>query len=272
MDKNKEFLKNTLILFIGKFATQFMSLLLLPLYTHFLIADDFGTVDLLQTYISLFVPIFTLRIDSALFRFLLESRDNKEEQKKIISNAVFILFLSIIFTILFCIIISLVFKIKYFIFVVLNIIVLMISSIMLHILRGFGDNKKYSFVSILTGFFTLLFNIILIVFLKYNASSILISSFLANLICTIYICINLNVFKYFSVQKINKDSVKKIMNYSLPMIPNSLSWWIVNVSDRTIISTFLGVGINAIYTVSCKFSNILSSIFNIFNLYPLVKT
>ena len=266
MDKNKEFLKNTLILFIGKFATQFMSLLLLPLYTHFLIADDFGTVDLLQTYISLFVPIFTLRIDSALFRFLLESRDNKEEQKKIISNAVFILFLSIIFTILFCIIISLVFKIKYFIFVVLNIIVLMISSIMLHILRGFGDNKKYSFVSILTGFFTLLFNIILIVFLKYNASSILISSFLANLICTIYICINLNVFKYFSVQKINKDSVKKIMNYSLPMIPNSLSWWIVNVSDRTIISTFLGVGINAIYTVSCKFSNILNSIFSIISM------
>lgn len=50
------------------------------------------------------------------------------------------------------------------------------------------------------------------------------------------------------------------------MIPNSLSWWIVNVSDRTIISIVLGTMFNGIYTVSCKFSNILNSIFSIFNM------
>lgn len=266
MSKNKEFVKNTIILFIGKFATQFMSLLLLPLYTHFLITDDFGIVDLLQTYISLFVPILTLRIDSALFRFLLENRKNKDEQKNIISNIVFILFVSIIITVLISIIVSMFFSIKYFNFVVINIIIMMISSIMLHILRGFGDNKKYSIASIITGALTLFFNVLFIIFLKCNASSILISSFLANLICIIFICINLNIFKYLSVKLINKKTLKSILGYSLPMIPNSLSWWIVNVSDRTIISTFLGVGLNAIYTVSCKFSNILNSVFSIISM------
>ena len=53
MSKKKDFIKNTLILFIGKFATQFTSFLLLPLYTHYLLTDDYGWVDFLQTYITL---------------------------------------------------------------------------------------------------------------------------------------------------------------------------------------------------------------------------
>ena len=101
MNKNKEFVKNTIILFIGKFATQFMSFLLLPLYTHYLLNEDYGTVDLLQTYISLFIPIFTLRIDSAVFRFLIDKRNQEEEIKNILSNVLFILFTVVALTTVF---------------------------------------------------------------------------------------------------------------------------------------------------------------------------
>ena len=50
------------------------------------------------------------------------------------------------------------------------------------------------------------------------------------------------------------------------MIPNALSWWLINTSDRTIITLFLGATFNAIYSISCKFSNILNSVFDIFNM------
>lgn len=266
MNKNKEFVKNTLILFGGKFSTQFMSLLLLPLYTHYLLTDDFGIVDLLQTYISLFVPILTLRIDSAIFRFLLENKNNKDKQKNIISSSFFILLISIIFTIMLTTLISYIYSIKYYCWVVINIIVLMISSVLLHILRGFNDNIKYSIASFITGFSTLLINVILIIAFNFGANSILISASLANIICILYIVINLNITQYISFKNINKNTIKDILGYSLPMIPNSLSWWVINVSDRTIISTFLGIGFNAIYTVSCKFSNILNSIFSVINM------
>ena len=142
----------------------------------------------------------------------------------------------------------------------------MISSIMLQLLRGLGKNKEYSIASIITGSITLFSNLLLIILFKFNASSILISSSIANFICIIYVIINIKLFKYISIGKLNKKTIIDILNYSLPMIPNSLSWWIVNVSDRTIISVFLGVASNAIYTVSCKFSNILNSIFSIINM------
>lgn len=266
MNKNKEFVKNTIILFIGKFATQFMSLLLLPLYTHYLLKDDYGTVDLLQTYISLLIPILTLRIDSAIFRFLIDKRKQKNEIKNILSNALFILFCIVILTALVGSIIGLFVKIKYYLYIILNIIMLMGSSIMLQVLRGLGKNKDYSIVSIITGMVTLISNLLLIIVFKFNASSILISSSIANFICITYVIIDINLFKYIYIAKINKKTIMEILKYSLPMIPNSLSWWIVNVSDRTIISAFFGVAANAIYTVSCKFSNILNSVFSIISM------
>jgi len=57
-----------------------------------------------------------------------------------------------------------------------------------------------------------------------------------------------------------------MLGYSIPLIPNALSWWIVNASDRTIISLLINTAANGVYTVSCKFSNILNSIFSIFTM------
>ena len=63
MNKNKELIKNTAIIFVGKFCTQFISFLLVPIYTNFLTTNDYGYIDLVQTYISLLVPILILRFE-----------------------------------------------------------------------------------------------------------------------------------------------------------------------------------------------------------------
>lgn len=266
MNKNKEFVINTFILFLGKFTTQFISLLLLPLYTHYLLTEDFGIVDLLQTYISLFVPILVFRIDSSIFRFLLDVRNDEKGKTKVISNNIVILLCSLLITSILGIIVINIFNIKYGIFVVLNILVLMVSSVLLQLLRGIGKNLQYSICSVITGVFILVVNIVMIIGYNWNASSILISSIIANVFCIIYAIFASKIFKYLDFKLVNKKTIKEILKYSLPMIPNSLSWWIVNVSDRTIITTVLGSALNGIYSVSCKFSNILNSIFSVFNM------
>ena len=190
MNRNSEFVKNTVLLFIGKFATQFMSLLLLPLFTHYLLTDDYGTVDLLQTYITLFVPILTLKIDSAVFRFLIDKRKDKDGQKEIVSSIMFILVIMLLITLLIGGITYCFLDIKYYGYVIINIIVLMFSSVMLQILRGLGKTKEYSIGSIITGVVALAVNIILIVGYKFGANSILIASIIANIICSIYVIFN----------------------------------------------------------------------------------
>ena len=266
MSRKKEFAKNTIILFIGKFATQFVSFLLLPLFTHFLLTDDYGLVDLLQSYIFLLVPVLSLRLDSVVFRFLIDKRENEKGKSKIISNIIFVLSIIVLISIVISILFIFIFRFKYVLSTIINLIILMVSNVLLQILRGLGKNKEYSIASIITGVSTLLINGILIIIFKFGANSILISSSIANLLVIIYVLFVSKTLHYFDSKLICKNDIKELLNYSLPMIPNSLSWWVVNVSDRTIIAIFLGKSFNGIYTVSCKFSNLLNSVFSIFSM------
>lgn len=56
-----------------------------------------------------------------------------------------------------------------------------------------------------------------------------------------------------------------MFNYSGPMIPNSISWWISNSSDKYILTAFSGVTVNGIYAISYKIPSILSIITSVFS-------
>lgn len=266
MSKSKEYVKNTLILLMGKFATQFMSFLLLPLYTNYLDASDYGTIDLIHTYITFFVPVLTLRMDSVAFRFLVDCRKDSEKIKTYITNILTTTFVSIVVVSVVAVILSFFLDVPYFFFIFLNLIVLMASGVIIQILRGLGKTTLYAIASIITGSITLISNIILVVGLGYGAESILISSTIANLVCILFVFFSARLDKKLSPLLINKTITKQFLKYSIPLIPHSLSWWIINASDRTIINIFLGASFNGIYTVSCKMSNIIHSVFSIFGM------
>lgn len=266
MDKNKELVKNTVIIFIGKFCTQFITLLLLPLYTYFLSTEDYGYIDLIQTYLTFFVPLILLKIDAGIFRFLIDTRNNEEEKNKIITNGIIIMLFELIVSIIVFAIVIKIFTIKYSILIIMNLITLSILTFLLQIVRGTGKNKQYSFSSIITAIVTIVLNLTFLVGFHKNGKYVLIASLISNIVCIIYLVITNKIIKNVKIKYFDTKVIKSLLKYSIPMIPNELSWWIVHVSDRTIISYVLGVAANGIYSVSCKFSNILSSIFNIFNL------
>ena len=86
MNKKKELAKNTIIIFLGKVCTQLISFLLLPLYTSYLITEEYGFVDLVTTYVTLIVPIITMELEMSVFRYLVDCRKDKDEKKRVFSN------------------------------------------------------------------------------------------------------------------------------------------------------------------------------------------
>ena len=142
MDKNKELVKNTVIIFIGKFCTQFITLLLLPLYTYFLSTEDYGYIDLIQTYLTFFVPLILLKIDAGIFRFLIDTRNNEEEKNKIITNGIIIMLFELIVSIIVFAIVIKIFTIKYSILIIMNLITLSILTFLLQIVRGTGKTLQ----------------------------------------------------------------------------------------------------------------------------------
>lgn len=266
MSKENEFIKNTIILLLGKFSTQIVSFLLLPLYTYKLSTSDYGYVDLAQTYISLLVPILLLQLDSGVFRYLIDIRKNEENKKKIIASSFYCICTIIFIIIMIIIIIKKYIEINYFYSIILNIFILVLNMYMMSIARGNGNNKHYAISSCIMASLNLIINAILIINFKYNAESILISASISNAISLIYIFFVEKVYKYIKIKYIDLEKLKELLKYSIPMIPNALSWWIVGLSDRTIIVNLLNVSANGIYSIACKFSNLLNSVFSIFSM------
>ena len=112
----------------------------------------------------------------------------------------------------------------------------------------------------------IILNIIMIIILKFDGKSILISSFLSNVIGALYLFFKLKIYKNIT-RKLNDVSITRdIIKYSWPLVPNTISWWLINASDRTIVTFLISSSANGIYAISTKFSAIISSILNIFNL------
>ena len=109
-------------------------------------------------------------------------------------------------------------------------------------------------------------NIILISVFHMGAEGMITSMALANFVCSLYIYLKLDLKSYFDYKSVDKKIIKEMYKYSIPLIPNGISWWIVNVSDRSIISFVLGDGANGIYGISNKFSTIISSLTGVFNI------
>ena len=74
------------------------------------------------------------------------------------------------------------------------------------------------------------------------------------------------IYKHIQKIKIDKDIIKELLLYALPIIPSSVSLWIVNLSDRFFITIFLGTSLNGIYSVANKIPNLCASVYSVFNL------
>ncbi len=266
MSRQKDLARNTAILTVGKVCTQCISFFLLPLYTAILSAEDYGTFDLFVTYATLLLPLINWQLDQGLFRFMLDYRGNKDEQKKLFST----LLLSstvqnIIYVVLF-ICIEPFLKIENAYFLLLYVVLQVYNALFLQFVRGLGYSIKYTIASFISASATTVLNVIALVFLRMGLQGLFVSTLTAQLLTLVYLVISSRSWEYFSLKNARIGIFKRVGTYSIPLIPNNLAWWVVNASDRTIISHFLGTAANGIYSVANKFPNVFINFYNILNL------
>lgn len=259
MSKQKELIKNTAIIAIGKISTQIITFLFLPIYTISLTPKEYGFVDLSITYITLLAPIITIQLEMAVFRFLIDARNDSVKKQEIITNTIGSFMMMLTASTIIAIIINYFINIPYFWLLLINIATSATSNILLQITRGLGSNKIFAYGSFLTGVSNTIISVILITLFKTGISGMLTAMIVANIFCIIFISFKMNIAKYIKLDKLNPTIKKDLRKYSLPLVPNGVALWAINVSDRTIISTMLGVALNGIYAVSNKFALILGS-------------
>ena len=261
--RNKYLLKNTVIFSIGNFGTKIISFFLVPLYTNILTTREYGTVDLIYTIGMVLVPLLTLNIGESIMRFAL---DKDADCDKIMSTGITILIFGAIIGLLILPIANLFESVSnYSIYIYLYTLTLAFSQIFLCYLRGKEFLMKYSIGNIIQSLTIAIFNIIFLIGMKKGIEGYLMAYILANVCTGLYGFwagkVNLVIKKYSIDLELSKNMIK----YSVVLIPNSFMWWIMNSSDRMMVSAMISVTANGVYAVAYKIPTLLSTITTIFN-------
>lgn len=266
MNRGESLAKNTVILAIGNVLPKAVSFITLPILTACLTKAEYGTYDLINTLVSLFLPLVTLQIQTAAFRFLIDKRSDTEGQRKIITNIC--VFTGVVS--LFALLILYFVLWKYSIITRMLLCLYFLLDIMIatsrQIIRGIGRNSVYSSSSIINSITNLLFVFLLVKTLSLGLNGVIASLALALLASQVYILFKVNIIGYIDIKLIDSSTLAELLRYSWPMIPNSLSGWVMRLSDRLVITAFLGIEANAIYSVANKLPVLYSVVQNTFTI------
>ena len=266
MDRSKELTKNTFIITLGRISTQFITFLLLPLYTALLSTEEYGTVDLITTLVQFIIPVMSLMVDQGVFRYLLNCDDEQDKRETISSGFFALLGTSAITVVLYGLIICLFVVRPYMLWLLLILIITAFSNFFLQVARGLKHTGDYALGSFVCSASTIILNVLCIAFLRMGAVGMLIATFMGNVICCVFLFFKLRIGSYVRISSVKKTTVIDELKYSVPLVPNQLSIWVMNSSDRVIVTFFLGAAANGILAVSHKFPAIYMSFFNMFQL------
>lgn len=255
--------KNTFIFTLGNLGTKLIAFFLVPLYTGVLSKEEYGTADLMITIASFVVPILICNINESIMRFMLDKNSNSDT----ILSTGFLIMGAMCVCSTACIPLIRIYPPfrNHFLYVYFYFISMGVQTILLYNLRGKEQLLHFSIGSIIHALSIALLNILFLLVFNWRLEGFLLSYILGNILTIIYAAIAGNVFKSLKNFKIDKRLTKEMLKFSVVLIPNSFMWWIMNSSDRIMLTAMSGIAISGLYAVSSKIPALVSMVSSIFN-------
>lgn len=258
-------INNTLLISIGTFGSKILTFLMTRFYTEALTPSDYGEADLIIQTANLLIPLVSAGITDGVFRFVLETDDEHTAKRKSIFSAGFYT-ISAGTAILAAL--SSFISIPGFLSEYKWLLIWFISASCYHSLcaqfiRGEGKTRLFAYQGVLNTVLVIVFSILFLSVFEAGTSGYIISIALADSICALYLAAGQKLWRLMDIH-LKPGMWRKMMRYSLPLVPAALFWWITSVSDRYMITWFLGSGANGIYTVASKIPAIITLISGMF--------
>lgn len=264
MARGRELLKNTGILMLAKISTQIVNFLLLPLYTHILATEEYGIMDIYTSLAMIITPLVTLQIEMALFRFFIVC-NNKSEEEQIISSSFAIVAIMLAVASVAYFVLSAFFSFSDTLLLYYFYFTQIITTVLLQCSRARGDTIGYSVGSFLASTVVIIFNVILLCVFNLKLRGMILSTIIAQSITCFFLIFRTKIYCWFKFSRISIYKCKKLLSYSIPLVFNQIGSWVINYSNRLVILSFWGSGINGIYSVANKFPNVINTFFGVFN-------
>ncbi len=266
MDKYKKLATNTLIFAIGTFSSKVLSFLLMPYVTRMMVKGEYGTADLIQQTANVLIPIVFLQINSAALRFALDKDGDKAEvftvgiRTTLRGFAVFLLFAYPM---------SLItindFRLGDYIHLIYAFVFVSgFRQLCQQFVRGCGKVKIFAIDGIIATATTLVFNLLFLGPLHWGVTGYIVAIIASDLCSVLFLTVTCKLWKFVKLKGVRKSTTFDMLKYSIPMMPSIILWWVVNVSDRYMVTYFINSGANGLYTAASKIPNFVIMFSSIF--------
>ena len=260
--------KNSILYTIGNILPKLVNIIFVPIYSYYLSPSDYGITASMGVFSSILILIYTLGLDRSLNRLYYDYKT--EEQRKsflgtitifIYATALIITFLVFIYHTLINTIFS---SIQFYpfyriaIFTALLNVLVVVPSMYLKI-----TEKASSFVLLNLSRF-IITSVLIVILVVYNKQGAIgkmnAGLYSIAIIFPVYFIINYKIINF----RFDLSILKAALYFSLPMLPATLSAWIINLSDRIFIDKYFSqvdVGLYSMGYTLAGFVLIISSSF-----------
>ena len=259
----KPLLNLTLLYTVGNLATRLINFGLVFVTTFYLTKEEVGDYDLFVISLSLLTPIATLQLAESALRWLIED-SSPEKAKKVFSNILILLTLCLsVMGLVFAGLkyldwLSNEFKLYALVFFQSYFIVFQ------QIVRGIGKNKLFVASSILYSFLYAILAVSSLYFTNTKIDGLIWANIIGSIFTCTYLFFAGGLSSYFSISTFSKHLSLSLLKYSIPLIPNTLSWWAIASANRFFILAYCGKAANGIFSISQKIPTILLIFTSIF--------
>lgn len=253
---------------LANLLTKGLSLLLLPFYADYFTQAEYGILAMLGIAGAVSAAIFSFQLYQGVGRYISEKGLTLVDQQRIGSTGLWFTVLS--YVAFFGI--SLLFKDEIIALLsederiqdstyVWSLVAIVIGgvfnalSVQLKFLR---KTKAFAISNFLNAFLTIIFILIFALGLNYRIDSVYMATIA---VVPLLILLQIYFLKDYIVLYLGKLELKKLLQFSAPLIPASLAYLILNLTDRIFIKEYSGsLAEVGIYDMAFKFSSIISII------------
>lgn len=251
--------RSTILYTIGTTSSKFLSSILFPILSYYLTVEELGRYDLFLVSISFLVPIVSLQLSSALYRWAITPGGSVRKINEAVTNSLWLLVsCCLLFTggaLLFIDEANDAFGVRYLF--MLSVIASVLLGYLQNLARGLSKVGVYSIINTVYALSMLIGSLVGIKFGMPNLEALAAAYLFSNLFCCLLLFFLLRVDSFISFDDLSSRVILEMLIYSIPFIPNMLSWWAMNLSNRFIISHYLGVDQNGIYAMAFRLATSL---------------
>lgn len=256
-----QLMKSTGVFAIGTFGSKILTLIVIPLCTHYINPEGMGIYDMLYTIVALLQPIAVTSVPESLFRWMI---DEDIDRRKVFSSwaVLFCGLLVVSSGIYWCIWLACRFENAVIIYLLVVFGCIYLSA--QYGTRGLHNNSLFAIQGILYSLVYCVLSFVFVAIMQIGYVGLLIAMLVATVSGTVCMIVAQPELRSFSAGLVDRRYSAEMFRYSIFLLPNQLSWWALSWIGRIFIVGFLGYAANGIFSVAMKFPSAVTMVTDIF--------